>query len=163
MNELPKRKKIRIADYDYSTPGTYFITICTSDRKQIFWNSVGADIIRPDELPLSEIGKIVEQGIQQIEKHYTSIEVDSYCIMPDHIHLLLSFYSGINGRIVSAPTLSTVVGSLKRWVSRQVGSPIWQKSFYEHCIRNQRDYDETWTYIANNPMKYALDKKAQQS
>ena len=159
MDEYPKRKNIRIRDYDYSTPGAYFITICTSDRKPILWHTVGADIIRPDELPLSPIGKIVEQAVLQINEHYSSVEIDFFCIMPDHIHLLLC----INRRMVSAPTISTVVGSLKRWVSRQVGTPIWQKSFYEHCIRNEKDYGEIWTYIANNPLKYAIDQDSHNS
>ena len=47
MNELPTRKHIRIEDYDYSTPGAYFITVCTTNREKILWNCVGADIIRP--------------------------------------------------------------------------------------------------------------------
>ena len=47
MNAFPSRKSIRIEDYDYSTPGAYFITICTVNREKIFWDSVGADIIRP--------------------------------------------------------------------------------------------------------------------
>ena len=47
MNDLHQRKPIRIADYDYSTPGAYFITVCTANREKIFWNSVGADNIRP--------------------------------------------------------------------------------------------------------------------
>ena len=49
MNELPKRKSIRIEDYDYSTPGAYFITVCTANREKIFWDNVGADIIRPEK------------------------------------------------------------------------------------------------------------------
>ena len=76
--------------------------------------------------------------------------------MPDHIHLLLRIEPEADGRMISAPTLSTVVGSMKRWVSRQVGAPIWQKSFYDHGIRNQKDYDEIWEYIENNPRKYTL-------
>ena len=47
MVDLPKRKSLRIEDYDYSTPGAYFITVCTTNRERIFWNDVGADIIRP--------------------------------------------------------------------------------------------------------------------
>lgn len=47
MVEHPSRKQNRIEKYDYSTPGAYFITICTANREQIFWDSVGADIIRP--------------------------------------------------------------------------------------------------------------------
>ena len=78
--------------------------------------------------------------------------------MPDHIHLILRIESNTSGRMVSAPTISTAVGSMKRWVSKQIGKPIWQKSFYEHGIRNQQDYDEIWTYIDNNPLKYALNR-----
>ena len=158
MNELPKRKPIRIENYDYSSPGAYFITVCTSNREEIFWNGVGADIIRPQDVPLSAAGKIAEQGILQMAEHYENIVVDKYCIMPDHIHLILRIESDIDRRIISAPTVSTVVGSMKRWVSRQVGRPIWQKSFYDHGIRNQQDYDEIWQYIENNPLKYALKR-----
>ena len=158
MDNLPKRKSIRIEDYNYATPGAYFITVCTANREKIFWNSVGADIIRPQNVPLSPIGKIVEQGIFQMTSHYGNIFVDKYCIMPDHIHMILRIESDIDGRIVSAPTISTVVGSMKRWVSKQLGSPIWQKSFYDHGIRNQQDYDEIWEYIENNPLKYALKR-----
>ena len=158
METLPVRKIIRIPDYDYSTPGAYFITVCTAERAKILWDGVGADTIRPQNLPLSAVGKIAEQSILQIKNHYKKIEIDKYCIMPDHIHLILRIESDIDGRMISAPTVSTVVGSMKRWVSRQVGKPIWQKSFYDHGIRNQQDYDEIWQYIENNPLKYMIKK-----
>ena len=158
MNELPKRKPIRIENYDYSSPGAYFITVCSSNREEIFWNGVGADIIRPQDVPLSAAGKIAEQGILQMAQHYENVAVDKYCVMPDHVHFILRIESDIGGRIISAPTVSTVVGSMKRWVSRQIGRPIWQKSFYDHGIRNQREYDEIWEYIENNPLKYLLKK-----
>ena len=62
MSDLPKRKPNRIEDYDYSTPGAYFVTVCTTGREKLFWSAVGADIIRPQDVPLSPMGKIVEQG-----------------------------------------------------------------------------------------------------
>ena len=124
MNAFPSRKSICIEDYDYSTPGAYFITICTVNREKIFWDSVGADIIRLQNIPLSTAGKIVEQGISQIAEHHDNVFVDKFCIMPDHIHLILRIESDVGGRIISAPTVSTVVGSMKRWVSRQIGRPI---------------------------------------
>ena len=158
MNNLPKRKLIRIEDYDYSTPGVYFITVCTANREKIFWDGVGADIIRPENVPLSIAGKIMEQGILQISEHYENVSVYKYCVMPYHIHFILRIESDIDGRIISAPTVSTVVGSMKRWVSKQIGRSIWQKSFYDHGIRNQQDYDEIWEYIENNPLKYALNR-----
>lgn len=153
MDEKPRRKIKRVKDYDYSQPGAYFVTICTANREKILWEPVGADIIRLDRLPLSAEGEIVRQGISQIDTHYKNVSVDKYCIMPDHVLILISMTSG-DRRMISAPTLSTVVGSMKRWTSRQIARPIWQKSFYEHIIRNQRDYDEIWNYIENNPLKY---------
>ena len=158
METLPNRKQIRIKNYDYATPGAYFITVCTANREKIFWHGVGADIIRPENLPLSTSGKIAEQAVLQIASHYENVSVDKYCIMPDHIHLILRIESNVSGRTISAPTISTVIGSMKRWVSKQIGKPIWQKSFYEHGIRNQQDYDEIWAYIDNNPLKYALNR-----
>ena len=139
-------------------PGYISLRSCTANREKIFWNSVGADIIRPQNLPLSSIGKIVEQGILQMASHYQNVTVDKYCVMPDHVHLILRIESDMDGRMISAPTVSTIVGSLKRWVSRQIGRPIWQKSFYDHGIRNQQDYNEIWQYIENNPLKYALKR-----
>ena len=158
MNDLPTRKPNRIENYDYSAPGAYFITICTANREKIFWEPVGADSIRPQNVPLSNAGKIAQEGILQIASHYENVVLDKYCIMPDHIHLILRIESEIDGRIVSAPTVSTIVGSMKRWISKQIGRPIWQKSFYDHGVRNQQDYDGIWQYIENNPLKYVLKR-----
>ena len=155
--ELPVRKPNRLPNFDYSSPGAYFITVCTANRKKLFWNGVGADNIRPENVPLSAMGKIVEQGIQNVHTHYENVSVDKYCIMPDHIHMILLIQSDGGGRIISAPTISTVVGSMKRWISRQVGKPIWQKSFYDHGIRDQQDYLKIWEYIDNNPARWEED------
>lgn len=149
MNELPKRKTIRIENYDYSTPGAYFITVCIQDRKSILWK-VGAAICRP---PLSKIGSVVETAIHQIPEHYPMISVDKYCIMPDHIHMLLSINTDEDGRQIAAPTVPTVVGHMKRWVSMQIGHSIWQKSFIDRVIRNDKGYRAVWEYIENNPIK----------
>ena len=156
MKNLPKRKPIRIEDYDYSTPGAYFITVCTANREKIFWNSVGADIIRPENLPLSSIGQIAEQSILQVPTHYENIFIDKYCIMPDHIHFIIFINTDENGRTQVAPTISRVMKQFKGSITKQVGRPIWQKSFYDHGIRNQQDYDEIWAYIENNPLKYNM-------
>lgn len=156
--EYPKRKNLRIESFDYSSAGAYFVTVCTANRKNLFWdnvkiscNSVGADSIRPQDVPLSPIGSLAEDAISQISEHYEHISVDNYCIMPDHVHILLRITPTTSGVSVE---LSTVIASLKRWVSRQVGRPIWQKSYYDHVIRGQRDYNEIWQYIEENPLKY---------
>ncbi len=99
---LPARKNIRLKDYDYSQNGAYFITICSKDKKHFFWdNCVGAPIGRPN-LKLSEYGLIVESAIKNIPVHYPSVSVDNYVIMPNHIHLLLSFRGDKSGRPMGA-------------------------------------------------------------
>ncbi|MBE5812628.1 MAG: transposase [Clostridiales bacterium] len=153
-----ERKNIRLKEYDYSRNGAYFITICTKDKKQVFWNIVGADIIRPGNYVLSKYGQIADNVIIDIPNHYNNIFVDKYVIMPNHIHLILKIERNINGRIISAPTISTVVGQMKRKISKLVGFDIWQKSFYDHIIRNQHDYQQIWKYIDDNPLKWELDK-----
>ncbi|MBR2404068.1 MAG: transposase, partial [Clostridia bacterium] len=80
-------------------------------------------------------------------------------IMPEHIHLILKISSDIkDGRMISAPTKSimTVIGQMKRWVSKEIGFSVWQKSYYEHVIRNENDYIEKAQYILNNPLKWEL-------
>ncbi len=149
MRDLTKRKHIRIENYDYSTPGAYFITVCVNDRRPILWN-VGAATCRPN---LSRIGSVVETAILQIPQHHPVISVDKYCVMPDHIHMILSIHTDENGRQIAAPTVSTVVGHMKRWVSMQIGHSIWQKSFLERVIRNDKGYRAVWEYIENNPIK----------
>ena len=56
------------------------------------------------------------------------------------------------------PTISRVIKQFKASITKKIGRPIWQKSFYEHCIRNRQDYDEIWRYIENNPLKYIMKK-----
>jgi len=107
-------------------------------------------------VPLSDIGRIVDNEIQKIGSIYDSIKVDKYCIMPDHIHFIISINADENGRTQFTPTISRVMKQFKGSITKQVGKPIWQKSFYDHGIRNQQDYDEIWQYIENNPLKYLL-------
>ena len=155
--ELPKRKPIRLPTYNYRTPNAYFITICTENRNNLFWTDVGAIIDRPSNVPLSHLGTIVRQSIEDIPKHYPAVAVDHYVIMPNHIHLLLQIQTDADGRSMIAPTISTVVRLMKGAVSKQAGFPLWQKSFYDHVIRSEQDYLDTWNYIDGNPSRWKED------
>ena len=158
MDILPKRKAIRIADYDYSSPGAYFITVCTANRSKLFWSDRRGELRSPVNVPLSDMGRIVDSEIQKLNTVYEGVRVDQYCVMPDHIHFIISITTGENGRTQFAPTISRVIKQFKGSITKQVGRPIWQKSFYDHGIRNQQDYVEIWQYIENNPLKYAWKK-----
>lgn len=161
MNILPKRKKIRMESFDYSSSCAYFLTICSKDREPIFWKkqylkNVGADTIRPYDR-LSEIGQVVDKAINQISEHYSNVVVDKYAIMPDHIHIIIFLLPDDDGRMISAPTVSVIVGQMKRWVSKVVGHTVWQKSFIDRVIRNETGYRAAWNYIESNP--YVFDEK----
>ena len=158
LMDFPKRKQNRLTEYDYSTPNAYFITICTDNRRNLFWKDIGAIIDRPENVPLTKLGTIAQQSIMDIPKHYPMISADHFVIMPNHIHLLLQINTDIGGRSMIAPTISTVVRLMKGTVSKQAGFPVWQKGFYDHVIRNEKDYREIWKYIEGNPGKWAEDK-----
>ena len=157
--DLPKRKQIRLPEYDYSAPGAYFVTICTHERRCILSEiAVGAATSRPPELHLTALGEIVDLAIRNISSIYPSISVDNYVIMPNHVHLILRICDEENGRQIAAPTVSSAIGQMKRWASIQAKTALWQKSFYEHVICGEADYRQIWDYIDANPAKWTEDR-----
>ena len=88
--ELPKRKGLRLKDFDYSTPGAYFITLCTEGRRQILSRIVGVDVLGdPKNAELLPYGIVADKYIKQMNEFYENITVDQYVIMPNHVHLIL--------------------------------------------------------------------------
>ena len=154
--EWPSRKRNRLKHYDYSSCGAYFITICTSDRRNYFWNGVGATIGRPQDVDLSQYGKLVDEAINNIPSIYPALKLDHYVIMPDHIHLLLIIRADEYGRPMVAPTISRVVQQLKGYITKRIGHSIWHKLFFDHVIRNRQDYEEHVKYICDNPVKWVI-------
>ena len=155
---LPKRKSNRLESYDYSSTGAYFVTVCTLKRQNYFCSKVGATSGRPPDIELSLCGKIVGEAIQNITIAYPELSVDSYVIIPNHIHLLLRVRADERGRPMVAPTISRVIKQLKGYVSKQIGKTIWQKSFYDHIIRDREDYEEHLKYISENPVRWHDDE-----
>lgn len=150
--ERPDRKRLRLEDFDYAGNGYYFITICTRDRRNLFIQPVGNGHAR------SGAGRIAEENLLAIPSHFPHVMIDKYVIMPNHVHAILVIEGACAERACPFPTLSTVVGSYKSSVSKAVGFPVWQKSFYDHVIRNESDYQMIWQYIENNPVKWELDR-----
>ena len=158
--ELPQRKPNRIAEYDYNQNGAYFVTVCTQDRRKILSQIVG------DGSPVPKpIGILAESLIHQISNKYPNVYIDQYMIMPDHIHMLLRI-DNADGTGDPSPTLGNIIGWYKYQLTKQVnaqagtqGQRLLQRSYYDHVIRNQRDYDEVWQYVENNPKKWWMAKK----
>ena len=160
--DLPKRKPTRLKNYDYSQNGYYFITICTHKKQKILCDIVGA-IHESPEIKLSSNGIIVDKYINQLYTRF-ALKIDKYVIMPNHIHLI----GIIDNRSIRESTLrkhsiiSSAIGYLKMNSSRDIHKngyvgDIWQRSFHDHIIRNEQDYQKIWNYIDTNPQKWSED------
>lgn len=167
---LPKRKHLRLKGFDYSQTGVYFLTICTQNRKNVLSTIVGEGFPLPK---LSPYGEIVDEWIQKIPEKYPEAFVDCYVIMPNHIHILLSIVkddvkgdrSDAGGRGNPSPTADTIVGWLKYHITKEINQSrglardkIFQRSFFDHIVRNRDDYNEIYKYIYENPMRWYYDK-----
>lgn len=169
MDKLPTRKNIRIKTFDYSKPGAYFVTICTKDRKNYFWKSnadtskitwipVGANCVRPRYLPLSNIGKTVENELECWNNCYKSALIYTYVIMPNHLHIMVGIKANENGQRLPAPKLDRMIKQFKGAVSKKIGASIWQKSYMEHIIRDRSDFETKSKYIYTNPINWIYDE-----
>ena len=144
---LPKRKNIRLRYYDYSEEGLYFITICTKNREQLL-----GKITEENQIKLTKVGTIVEKSIRNLERIYSNITIDEYVVMPNHIHIIII----INEK--NDLTISRIINQYKGGITKKIGYPIWQKLFYEHIIRNEKEYYKIVEYIQNNPLKWEEDE-----
>ncbi len=148
---LPKRKLVRLKNFDYASYNYYYVTMCTAGKKHLFGTVNG----------LSAYGRIVQEELEQLPAHYHAVRVDKYVIMPNHVHAIIVI-GDVNSK-EKTPTLSTVVGSFKSGVSRRIHrisltEQVWQKSFYDSVIRNDWMYQKIWEYIEENPIKWELDE-----
>ena len=158
------RRSLRIPGYDYSQNGAYFITICTHNHKCIFGNIIDG------EMKLNGFGEIAWEYMNTIPEHFLYIDLGEIIIMPNHVHgiiIINETNSECNGVGVqhAAPLLSTIVRSYKSSVTNQINkirntpkSPVWQRNYWEHIIRDEKSFDEISTYIINNPGKWQFDK-----
>ena len=159
-HNLPQRKHPRLEHYDYSTPGAYFVTICTQNRRCLLSRIVGQELssAKPQ---LTMYGKIAEQQLLLLQKRYPALKIAQYVIMLNHIHAILSLNEHTGCK--QHPTITDIICAYKSLttIACKKAQPIdklFQASFYEHVIRGQADYDEITEYIANNPKQWELDK-----
>ena len=159
--DLPNRKQIRLPEYDYSTPGAYFVTVCTDERRCILSEIRRGDPCGRPLLARSPYGEIVERCLKLASDLY-AVQLDPYVIMPNHIHFICTIdQTRATARV--GTTLGRIIGALKSLAANQcrkkgLEGKLWQRGFYEHVIRNERDYREIWDYIDGNPARWAEDQ-----
>ena len=165
----------RLRSWDYSSPGWYFVTVCTKRMKPYFGK------IDQVSSSLSELGQTVNQFWSEIPQHHKNIAIDEFIVMPNHIHGIIIIVETLHATSLQSmsqqttslhPTrssisprkgsLGVIIRSFKsavtRW-ARMNGHPnfAWQPRFYDHIIRNEDSLSRIRIYIQNNPLKWEND------
>jgi len=168
------RTSIRVQGYDYSQAGAYYVTIVSYQRDCLFGEIVNKERI------LSEFGKIADECWRAIPDHFAFVELGAHVVMPNHVHGIIvirvhDFPSNVGATQWVAPTspgtrpkgpkpksLGAIIGSFKSAVSYRINKEhnatgIWQRNYYEHIIRDDKDLQNKTDYIEANPSLWDED------
>jgi len=171
---MKERKQNRLQEFDYSQAGYYFITLCTNNHKS-FWGKV-----IDGKMILNQFGNVIRNNWIKIQSLHKIIELDEFVIMPNHIHGIIiinpvgdaNFASPTNASPTFVSTtdrtkmiLSGIIQQFKRACTIEIGNkfdynlPIWQRSFYDRIIRNEKELYQIRKYILQNPLKWEIEKR----
>jgi putative transposase len=173
------RRSIRLQGYDYTQSGAYYITIVTYQRQHLFGEVVNG------VMHLNELGKIArdEWFKTAVLRAYVELYEDEFVVMPNHVHGIIWIENkdgGDNTTIVGTrrrrvPTVEqfgkpvshsipTIVRAYKSAVTyavnalqNQRGGVLWQRNYYEHVIRDEKDLKAKRDYILSNPLNWEDD------
>jgi REP element-mobilizing transposase RayT len=191
--DIHHRKSVRLQNYDYSSAGAYFVTLCTFQRQHLFGEVVDG------EMQLNELGLIVQFEWKWTEVVRPTIDMDVYVVMPNHLHGIVVFgeetgvlsTKNVSGGSVGADScplqqpqtpllqsqkflhrpkrsLGSFVAQFKATTTKRInqvrdtlGTPVWQRNYHEHVIRNDEDCNRIRDYIQYNPQNWATDEENQ--
>ena len=160
------RRSIRLPGYDYSQSGAYYVTIVAWHREFLFGEVVNG------EMRLNQYGEIAADTLQWLERQYPYVELGAWVVMPNHAHVILIIHDeDRRGGSRTAPTpikrkpLGRLIGVFKTVSTKHInllrdteGLIVWQRDFYEHIIRNERELQNKTDYIESNPMMWDEDE-----
>lgn len=178
------RRSMRLSGYDYTQPGAYFITLVTFRREHVFGEIVDGKMRLT---ALGEIARDEWMRSNQVRQEI-HLHEDEFVLMPNHLHGIVWITAaemnnnppyaigangirpmdGVGARRAPLPqrvprSLGTFVGSFKSAVTSRARkdmnlSEVWQRNYYDHIIRNERDFENIWLYIDDNPRKWEDDR-----
>ncbi|MBN1621343.1 MAG: transposase [Endomicrobiales bacterium] len=133
-NLLHNRKSIRLKNYDYSSNGYYFVTICTKNAKPF----------------ITRYHKTIKAILYSLPTKINGLNIDYTCLMPTHIHTIFILNN-------VKKTLGEIIRMFKALVTKETGlTNFWQRNYYEHVIRNEKALLKIREYIQNNPLAEKL-------
>ncbi|MFA5818139.1 MAG: transposase [Bacteroidales bacterium] len=185
---MKERKSSRLQGYDYSSDNIYFVTSCVQNRVCCFGEIVGTgrDLSLQNmdlslqsstqngeqfvtsfipQMILNEYGTIAEKQWHWLSEQYRYIVLHAFVVMPNHIHGIIEINRSriISSDPIKIKPLSELIGAYKTTVSKQIHLMgfmefQWQRSFYEHIIRDEKTFETISDYIINNPVNWEQDK-----
>ena len=153
------RKNLRLADYDYSDSGAYFITVCTHKRQRVFGD------VHEAAIQLNPLGEAVHSVLENVASYQEGVSVDTMVVMPDHIHTILTIDGDVNASVNPKPSIPKIVHSFKSYTTHLFRSisiasdacdsktVLWQRNYYEHVIRTPTSLRLIREYIHSNPAR----------
>ena len=176
MNNFPQRKSIRLKGYDYSQNGYYFITVCTKNRECLFGN------ISDGKMVLNNYGNIAYSEIINTNNVRPNVEIKNHIVMPNHIHIIIAIVGAYcirpndtqitksdnqnkidiadvcNASLRSpSQSVGSIIRGIKGSISKQCGFSVFQHSYHDHIIHNEKSYQKIYEYVENNSLRWELD------
>jgi REP element-mobilizing transposase RayT len=163
VQPISARKTVRrCPGWDYASPGAYFVTVCTLEHRCYFGE------VKAGKMVLNDLGEILKEEIELTETIRKNVIVDSWVIMPNHVHLIVVITEedhvatprrGVatdDDRRWKPGCLGAIINHLKGACTRRIRSNLnptfaWQPRFYDHIIRGEHDLDNLRLYIMLNP------------
>ena len=159
------RKSNRLIGYDYAQPGAYFVTVCVKNRKCVL------STIEDGYVHLSNLGYPVERSIEMTQRHFLDVSMDSFVIMPNHLHAIIIHEASIPRRAGVTPplpkkeSLGQIVAYFKYHSAKAInqylntpGQRFWQRNYYDRVIRNEIELNRLRKYILDNPLCWETDR-----
>ena len=161
---------------DYSQTRAYFVTICAYQRQCLFSDVVDGRMV------LNQYGMVVADTYRWLCQRYPYLHTDEWIVMPNHFHAIMVIADKpCRGVSRNAPTinerynvnaigkqrksLGRLIGAFKTVSTKKInilrdapGTPLWQRNYYEHIIRNPDAIDKIRQYIINNPVSWSIDQ-----
>jgi putative transposase len=162
------RRSIRLPGWDYRQGGAYFVTIATHERAHLFGKVVDG------AMAVSDFGQIAVEEWERTAQLRPYVRLDAFMVMPNHVHGIVWIVDGdaVGAQRRCAPTptnvlprsLGAIIRAFKSIVTRRInqirstpGAPVWQRNYYEHIVRNERELNAVREYIQNNPVNWPAD------
>jgi REP element-mobilizing transposase RayT len=157
VNSGATRRFLRLAGYDYSLAGAYFVTICTAHRVCSL-GSIDIDFFRP-----SLAGEMVAETWNSLPERFPFVALDAFVVMPNHLHgILLLTDPEPHDRETSPRQLGNIIRAFKAASTRQIRETgtvnfAWQRDYFDHIIRTEQDLERIRAYIEANPSRWHED------